>query len=110
MQTFLMMTRLEPASLRSPRALEDLERDVMRHVRADCPGIEWKGSYAVTGPYDYIDVFSAPDFDSALQVSAIVRTFGHAHTELWAATEWDHFKKLMHELPAGRDRVAAAAH
>jgi hypothetical protein len=31
-------------------------------------------------------------------VSAIVRTYGHAQTETWAATEWDHFKEVVRSV------------
>jgi hypothetical protein len=73
----------------------------MQHIRAQCPKVEWVGSYAVLGPCDYVDLFRAPDIDTAMKVSALVRTFGHAKTEIWAATEWDHFKELVHDLPSG---------
>ena len=84
MQTFVMLTRLTPEAVRSPRALEELERRVTQHVRDACPHVEWIGSYAVLGPYDYVDIFRAPNLDTATKVSAIVRTYGHAQTETWA--------------------------
>ena len=39
---------------------------------------------------------------AAVKVSTIVRTFGHAHTEIWPATEWKRFKELVHDLAGGR--------
>ncbi len=36
---------------------------------------------------------------TAARVSALIRTFGHAHTEVWTATEWDRFKDLVRTLP-----------
>jgi uncharacterized protein with GYD domain len=89
---------LATGAVQSPRALEDLERQVAAHVRASCPGVEWVGSYAVLGPYDYVDIFRAPDLDTASKVSTVVRTYGHAQTETWAATEWDHFKEVVRSL------------
>jgi uncharacterized protein with GYD domain len=105
MPTFIMLTRLTPEAVRSPSALEDLERRVAAHVRASCPGVEWVGSYAVLGPYDYLVIFRAPDLNAASKVSAVVRTHGHAETETWSATEWDHFKQVVRGL---REKVPRA--
>jgi hypothetical protein len=78
--------------------LEDLEHRVMDHVRLACPTAQWIGSYAVLGPYDYLDIFKAESVDDASKISAIVRTCGHAHTELWPLTEWTRFRSLIREL------------
>ena len=98
MQTFIMLTRLAPTAVQSPKSLEELERTVMRHIRESCAGVEWLGSYAVLGPCDYLDIFRANDMDTASKVSAIVRTYGHAQTEIWAATEWSHFKDVVRSI------------
>ena len=100
MPTFVMLTRLNPDAVRAPKALEALERDAMKRVRTECPGVEWVGSYAVLGPCDYLDIFKANDIETAAKVSALIRTFGHAQTEVWTATEWDRFKEIVRTLPA----------
>ena len=41
MPTFIMLTRLNPGAVRSPRGLEQLERDAIKRVRAECPDVEW---------------------------------------------------------------------
>jgi uncharacterized protein with GYD domain len=99
MPTFVMLTRLNPEAARSPRGLEELERQAMKRVREKCPDVEWLNSYEVLGPCDYLDIFIATDIETATKVSALIRTFGHAHTEIWAATEWDRFKEIVRELP-----------
>ena len=108
MADFIMLTRLTHGALSSPSSLENLEREVMERVRAECPEVEWKLSYAVLGPCDYLDIFAAPDIEMATKVATIVRTFGHASTEVWAATEWSRFKELVRYLPPAKTGAAAA--
>lgn len=101
MPDYVMLTRLAPGSLSTPAELENLEKKVMERIRSQCPEVEWKDSFAVMGPYDYVDLFTAPDNETATKVSALIRTFGHAHTEVWAATRWARFKEIVRDLPAG---------
>jgi uncharacterized protein with GYD domain len=103
MATFVMLTRLSPDALSSPKSLEQLEQKVMDRVRSECPGVEWVHNFAVLGPYDYVDVFRSDDMETAFKVATIIRTFGHAHTEVWAATEWKAFKDMVRQLPGKKD-------
>ena len=98
MLTFIMLTRLSPEAARSPQALEQLERKAMERIRKECPNVEWICSYAVLGPYDYLDVFRASDVETASKISTLIRTLGHAQTEIWTATEWDRFKEIVRAL------------
>ncbi len=40
MVTFIMLTRPSPEAVRSPQALEQLERETMERVRKECPDVE----------------------------------------------------------------------
>lgn len=95
MATFIMLTRLSHEALKTPSALQHLEREVKKRIEAECPGVRWIGNYAVLGPCDYLDIFEARDNDEATKVATIIRTFGHAQTETWCATEWSRFKELI---------------
>ncbi|MGD8784750.1 MAG: GYD domain-containing protein [Thioalkalispiraceae bacterium] len=99
MTTFIMLTRIDTDAARSPQALEELEQQVMKQIQKQCPEVEWIHNYAVLGPYDYLDIFSAPDLETATRVSTIVRTYGCASSEIWAATEWGQFKEMIHNMP-----------
>lgn len=83
MPTFVTLTRLASGSLRSPRSLEQLEQQVTARIRSECTEVEWLQSFALLGPHDYLNVFRAPDIEAASKVSALVRSFGVAQTELW---------------------------
>jgi uncharacterized protein with GYD domain len=71
----------------------------MEQVRSECPGVEWVGNYAILGPWDYLDIFRAPDIETAMKVATLIRTFGHAQTEVWPGTEWQQFKEIVRDLP-----------
>ena len=102
MSMFMLLTRLSPQSLHQPRSFETLEHHVADQVRAHCPNVTWLASYAVLGPWDYLDVIEAPDVAAATRVSVLVRSYGHAHTEVWPAMAWPGFKALLRQLPASR--------
>jgi uncharacterized protein with GYD domain len=97
---FIMLTRLIGKEVHPDKLnLEDLKQEVEKNITASCPDVEWLSNYAVFGPYDYVDIFSAPNLENAMKVAAIVRFFGHASTEIWPALEWDQFKKTISALP-----------
>lgn len=98
MPTFIMLTRVTPGAKTSPGRLEDIETQVMGKIRQECGEVEWMQSYAVLGPYDYLDVFRAPDMECAAKIATIIRTMGHAHAEVWGATEWQRFKEIIRDL------------
>jgi uncharacterized protein with GYD domain len=97
MPTYVTLTRLNPEAVKEPKNVESLEKKVWDQIKKKCPEVKWIGSYSVLGPYDYLDIYEAPNEDSATKVSLIIRSFGHATTETWIATPWDHYVKIAKE-------------
>jgi uncharacterized protein with GYD domain len=95
MPTYVLLTRLSPGAVKSPKDIEKLEKEISSKIKAECPKVRWSDSYAILGPHDYLDIFEAPDEMTAAKVVMIVRSFGHATTEIWTATKWDRFKELF---------------
>ncbi|MEX0958628.1 MAG: GYD domain-containing protein [Burkholderiales bacterium] len=108
MPTYAMVTRVVPELIRNPRMLEELERKAVDAVKHYCPEVKWLQSYAILGPYDYLDLFEAPDNEMAAKVSTLIRAHGRAHTEVWVATDWQKFKQGLHDIapePGAERRV-----
>jgi uncharacterized protein with GYD domain len=95
MPTFVLLTRLTPETVGAPRDLKTLEKSVAERIRRDVPQVKWVSNYAILGPYDYLDLFEAPDEASAAKVAMIIRSFGHAQTETWLAIPWERFRDLV---------------
>jgi uncharacterized protein with GYD domain len=94
MAHYVMLTKLSPEAAGRTRDLEQLEREVKQRLETECPEVRWVTSYSVLGPYDYVDVFEAPDNVAATKVALIVRSFGHATTETWPAMPWTSFRDI----------------
>ncbi len=94
MATYVLLTRLSPEALTGPEAVEELNNRVEDRIKRDCPDIRWVANYAILGGCDYLDIFEAPDVDTATKVALIVRSMGHATTETWLATPWERFVRV----------------
>jgi uncharacterized protein with GYD domain len=95
MPTYIVLTRLTPEAVKTTGELKRLERAVADHVRKECPEAQWLANYAILGPWDYLDIFEAPDEIVAARVVTIIRSYGHGHTETWTAMPWDRFKAVL---------------
>lgn len=95
MATYVVLTKLTPEAVKAPADLKKLERAVAERVGRDCPEAKWVASYAILGPYDYLDIFEAPDEAAAAKVVMIIRSFGHGQTETWTALPWERFKLVI---------------
>jgi uncharacterized protein with GYD domain len=100
MGTYVLLTKISPESMTSPNKLKKLEVEVKNRIKKSCPQVRWISNYAVLGPYDYLDIFEAPDDLTASKVATIIRSFGHATTETWTAIPWDRFKGMVAQLAA----------
>ncbi len=98
MATYVMLTRVSPEALTRPESVVELNKQIESRINEQCPGVRWIANYAVLGPYDYLDIFEAPDIETVTKVALVIRSFGHATTETWAATPWERFASLAAEL------------
>ena len=100
MATYVILTRLSPDAIPDPSTIDHLGQRVIDKLNAEVPEAKWISSYAVLGPYDYLDLFEAPDNETAARVAVIIRSFGDASTETWPVTPWERFRELLRATSA----------
>lgn len=95
MPTFVMMTKLSPETLGDPQGRKALGKDWLTKVGAACPEVRWISHYALLGRYDFMDIYEAPDVETAHKVSYITRAEGAVAAESWPAVPYDQYLKLI---------------
>ena len=95
MPLFVLMTKLAPDALHDARGRRAMGKDWMEKVKKACPEVKWQGHFALLGPYDFMDIYEAPDVETAQRVSLISRSEGALTAESWPAVPYDQFLKLM---------------
>lgn len=98
MATFIMLTRLSQDAVNSPKEQQLFDKRLMEKIHYECPDVKWLNGFASLGSYDYVDIFEAPDIETANKVSILVKIYSHAHSEIWSTTEWHWFRELMKNI------------
>ncbi len=98
MPVFVLMTKLAPENMRDATGRKAGGREWMQKVKTTCPDVKWLAHYALLGPYDYMDLYEAPDDATAHVVSMISRSEGAVTAESWQAMPWEEHLRLMEAL------------
>ena len=98
MPVFVLMTRLAADCMHDARDRKATGREWMQKVKTTCPEVKWLAHYALLGPYDYMDIYEAPDLATAHKVSMVSRSEGAVTAESWQAMPWEEHLQLLEEL------------
>lgn len=98
MPTFVLMTKLSTGTMSDPRGLKAIGKDWIDKVSRHCPGVKWIAHYALLGRYDFMDIYEAPDFETAHKVSYISRAEGASEAESWQAVTYDDYVNFVEGL------------
>ncbi|MEW6336852.1 MAG: GYD domain-containing protein [Acidobacteriota bacterium] len=101
MTTFVLMTRLAPSSAHDAAGRRAMGKEWLKKVKAVCPQVKFLAHYAILGPYDFMDVYEAPDVETAHRVSLISRAEGALSAESWQALSYERFLTLLEEVQPG---------
>ena len=91
MPTFVLMTKLASQAMHDAGGRRAMGKEWLAKVKECCPGVDWKAHYAILGPYDFMDIYEAPDSESAFRVSLLSRENGALSAESWPAVAYPAF-------------------
>jgi uncharacterized protein with GYD domain len=95
MSTYILLSKLSHDACTDPKDLPKVARGVADRIKAECPNVNWKQSFATTGRFDVVDIVESPDLAGVERAAMIIRSYGHATTETLVATPWEDFLKSL---------------
>jgi uncharacterized protein with GYD domain len=95
MPIFVLMTKLAPEAMEDAQIFRRKGKDWLDKVKACCPDVKWISHYALLGRYDFMDVYEAPDVQTAHMVSMISRSHGALSAESWQALPYEEYANLL---------------
>ena len=98
MQTYILLTKLTPELLKQMKDRAVLGRTFMEKVKDKCPEVKFISHYALLGQYDFMDIYEAPDDETAAKVSMISQANGALHAESLPAIPYKRFLELIDEI------------
>ena len=98
MQTFVLMTKLGPDMAKQVKDQARLGRLWLEQVKEKCPEVNFLAHYALLGPYDFLDIYEAPNEEIAAKVSLISLQNGAFQAESWSAIPYKRFVELAEEI------------
>jgi uncharacterized protein with GYD domain len=98
MATYMLLTKLSSESLGDLHKRETVGRRWLKAVNEKCPEVKWVDHYVLLGPFDFLDIFEAPNEEVAAKVSLITMSKGAVKAETWAALPYKRFLEIAKDL------------
>ena len=98
MGTYFLMTKLSPEVTAKMKDRKTLGRLWLDQVKEKCPGVKFIAHYGLLGPYDFVDIYEAPDTETAAKVSMISLANGALQAESWVALPYKKVVELAGEI------------
>ncbi len=98
MATYILMTKLSPAVTKRIRERAKIGEEWRKVVKEKCPDVKFIAHYALLAPYDFLDIYEAPNEEVAAKVSMISLSLGATKAESWTAIPYHRFVELTQEM------------
>ena len=98
MKTFILLIKLSPEITKQMRDRAQIGRSWLEQVKEKCPEVKFISHYALLGPYDFLDIYEAPNEETAAKVSMISLNNGAFQSQSLLAIPYKKFLKLTEEI------------
>ena len=98
MATYILMTKLTPEVTSAVKKREKIGKKWLSRVNEVCPEVKWLSHYALLGQYDFMDIYEAPDEETAAKVSWITLSSGAMLAESWPAIPYGRYLEIVDEV------------
>jgi len=98
MPTFVLMTKLSSEVGARVKDRSTIGRAWLDQVKEKCPDVKFLSHYGLLGPYDFIDIYEAPNEEEAAKVSMISMANGAFRAESWVAIPYKKLVELTSEI------------
>ncbi len=98
MKTFVLMTKLAPEVASKMKDRARIGSAWLEEVHEKCPDVKFIAHYGLLGTFDFMDVYEAPDEETAAKVSMISRANGASIAESWVAIPYKRILELAEEI------------
>ena len=103
MQTYILLTKLAPEVSYQLKDRSKSSHDWYMAIKEKCPDVKFITHYALLGQYDFMDIYEAPDTETAAKISMISRTNGALYAESLIAIPHKRFLELTEEISDNYD-------
>jgi len=95
MATYILMTKLTPEVTSAVKKREKIGKQWLSRVTEVCPEVKWIAHYALLGRYDFMDIYEAPDDETAAKVSWLTLSSGALQAESWPAIPYSRYLEII---------------
>jgi uncharacterized protein with GYD domain len=98
MQTYVLLTKLSPDLFKQMKDRAEIGRSWLGQVKEKCPEVKFLAHYALLGQFDFLDIYEAPDDETAALVSIISQANGASQAQSLPAIPYMKYLDLIKAL------------
>ena len=100
MTTYVLLIKFSPEHSKNYASMEQQGKEVREKYMKACPGIKLLEHHLwLSGPYDFMHLYEAPDPETAFKMSAVILSTGMVSSvETWPAIRYQRVLELVKDI------------